>query len=183
MAFGLSDQSLANLRCLYVCALPVLSNPAALSAYLSLSGRTAKPSVKYAERITTSPQPVADGFSVQRSPSHHTTDNDLDNDGYHSPSHSAPQRSFTEPQYRRSRYTGAQSTRRRMTYGGWGARAENPATTNEKSISTTSLAQTIRTKVSTLFKPGHKVGRSPGFFRELRTIILGSCASSRPICF
>ena len=183
MAFVPSDQSLSQILVAYSFPL-ALSNHGALLVYLSLSGCTAKPSVKYAERITTSPQLAGDVFQLQPT-SHFATDND--HDGYHSPSHSTPQRSASEPPYGHEpgSYTSSQSFRRRMTYGGWGAKPERPVNINKKnfSASTVSLVQSVKTKVSNLFVPGHKVGKAPGFLLELRTIVFGSCTSIRPICF
>lgn len=183
MAFAPPDQSLANPRFLFVSVLLALPDPPALSGYLSSSGRAAKPSVKYADNITTSPQTAPDTFSLQHSSSHHTADNDPDNEAYHSLPHPVPPRSLSEQYNRRGRRTSAQSFRRRVTFGGWGAKGKRPTEANEKSVSTTSLVQTVRTKVSTLFVPEHKVGKAPGIMRELRTIIFGSCTSCRPICF
>jgi hypothetical protein len=181
LASALSDQSLSRKYCgLLVSVLP------ALSTYLSPSSKRAvKHTVKYAPDITTSPQPSADAFSLQDLSLHHTADNDPDHEGYHSPSHPAPipPRSATDPQHRGGRHTSAQSFRRRMTFGGWGAKQERPLETNEKNVSKISLAQTVRKKVSSLFVPEHRVGKAPGIWRELRTIIFGSCASGRSICF
>ena len=173
-----SDQSLSQILVAY--SFPL--SPRFLPLVLSLSGCTAKPSVKYAEHITTSPELAGDVFQLQPT-SHFTTDNDPDNDGHHSPSHSVPPRSFSEPQYGPHRYTSAQSFRRRMTYGGWGAKTERPVNINKKNFSTISLVQSVKTKVSGLFVPEYKVGKAPGLMLELRTIVFGSCASTRPICF
>lgn len=141
---------------------------------------TVRPPVRYAEHITTSPQPFSN--PTQRASSLHTLDNDPYNEGgYHSPFHTVPPKSLSEPQ-RHGRRSSAQSFRRRMTWGGQRVGVENPVDT-EMNSSTTSLVQRVRTKVSTLFVPEHKVGEAPGILRELRTIIFGSCASDCLIYF
>jgi hypothetical protein len=48
------------------------------------------------------------------------------------------------------------------------------------SPSTTAL-QRARTGLSNLLVPEHKVGKPPGFVRELKTIMFGSCAFCHPI--
>lgn len=136
-------------------------------------GCTAKPSVKYAENITTSPQSAAETFSLQHSSSHHTNDNDPDSEA-HSPFHAPLPRSTSEPQHGRRR-TSAQSSRRRATWGGRRPIAEVDTDPKEKASPKAPLLERVRTTMSTLFVPEHKVGKPPGLARELRTIIFGSC--------
>ena len=149
-----------------------LSCAMTLTSFLS-SGPTAKPSVKYAENITTSPQPqsAAESFSVQHSSSYHTNDNDHDGEASY-----YPPRSTTDP-YQNRRRTSAQSSRRRMTWGGHNASAETPIGSKDKASSKMPLLQRVRTKMSSLLVPEHRVGKPPGFGRELRTIVFGSCES------
>ena len=143
---------------------------------LSWSGRAAKPSVKYSDHITVSPS-LADAFVVQN------TDNDTDNDGgHHSPSHIVSPRSFSDAYPKRGYRTSAQSTRRRMTYGGRTTSVVNSVNTlGQAAPPTTTMLQRARMGFSNLLVPGHKIGKPPGFVRELKTILFGSCASCYPI--
>lgn len=154
-----------------------------ISTPLCWSSCTAKPSVRYADRITMSPDPSGD--EVQRSPSQRT-DNDFDDDGgYHSPTHTAPPSPFVDPPIYPPRYppryrrrTGAQSGRRRTTFGSRSEAEPRPVTaTSEQGTPSITMIQRMKTNISTLLVPGHKVGDPPGFVRELKTILFGSCAS------
>ena len=153
------------------------SSSCADSDSLPRSECTAKPAVKYADHMTTSPDPSSeDASQVQRSRSHHT-DNDHDNDGgHHSPSHPVPLNPFPDSRSKSGRRTSAQSFRRRTTFGSRPVSVANTVATQDQGASQTTMLERVRTNMSTLLVPGHKVGKPPGFVRELKTILFGSCA-------
>jgi len=153
---------------------------------IALFGRDvliAKPTVKYADHVTTSPDPAVDVPQLQHPAPHPTIDNDPDNEGGHrSPSHPVPPKSFSEPSTKPGRRTSSQSFRRRTTWGGLNTSVANSNTTQDRDAPSTTILQRARTNFSNLFVPEHKVGKAPGVMRELRTILFGSCASWCLIC-
>ena len=166
--------SLPSVACSAPPLLPPTHSPSLLIFVLFYPECTAKPTVKYDDKLTTSPVP--DAFPLQTSLSQHT-DNDTDNDGgHHSPSHPAPPRSFSDTP-RPGRRTSAQSARRRMTYGGRATTIPSFAN-RDPGASSLTIVQKARSTLSTLLVPEHKVGKPPGFFQELRTIVFGSCEST-----
>ena len=165
--------------------LPLLLPPTASRRLLILvlfrPERTAKPTIKYSDQLTTSPDPSNDTFQLQTSRSQHT-DNDTDGDGgHHSPTHPVSHRSFSDVP-RPGRRTSAQSFRRRMTYGGRTTTIPN-SINKDPGASSLTMVQRARSTLSTLITPEHKVGKPPGLLRELRTIVFGSCESCRLIFF
>lgn len=161
-------QRFALLRCLF-------GSPSPLSSANFCPERTAKPTVKYFDQLTTSPDPSNDTFQLQTSRSQHT-DNEDNDDGHHSPSHTVPPRSFSDIP-RPGRRTSAQSVRRRMTYGGRATSVPGSVSTQDPGASALTMVERAKSSLSNLLVPEHKVGEAPGFLRELRTIMFGSCAS------
>lgn len=43
-------------------------------------------------------------------------------------------------------------------------------------MSSLTMLQRVKSTVSNLLVPEHKVGKPPGFMHELKTILFGSCA-------
>ena len=176
--FGSSDRrSLPRPCCFFVFHFPILPF-SANSDSLSWPGCAAK--IHYSDHITPSPQ-VVDILTRSPPPLQRTVPDFDDEGGHHSPSHPVPHKSKTDEYPRRGR-TSAQSTRRRMTYGGRATGMPNFFSTQGQGASpSTTMLQRARTGFSNLLVPGHKVGKPPGFVREMKTILFGSCASCCPI--
>ena len=120
---------------------------------------------------TTSPNPSTDTFRLQPSPSF-PIDSDPDNCGVRC--------SVSDPDLQMSRRTSVQSVPGRMTDDDRTTGIANSVNTQDRWASPTTLVQRLETTLSKLSKPGRKVGKAPGFTRELRTILFGSCASYSP---
>jgi len=111
-------------------------------------------------------------FRLQPSPSS-SIDGDPDNYGVH---HSA-----SDPDSRMSQHTSVRSVPGRMTDDGRTTSIMNSVSTRDRRASPAAESvQRVGITLSKLFKPERKVGKAPGFTRELRTILSDSCASYSP---
>ena len=131
-----------------------------------------------------SPDPAEEGFSSSPPRTAPARDNDhSDEGGYSARSHTFPPSSVTEQIPRPGRYTLAQSTRRRTTLRAPAANRTSTVNTETPSSPPGTKLQRFKTGLGNLVTPGHKVGDSPGFVQELKSILFGTCASHRHICF
>ena len=108
-----------------------------------------------------------------------TNDNHDDDGGYHSTSHPAlpHRRTWGQRTHMRKTYGSqapAQRTRRRTTYGSRFMSIAAAVTPQDQGAT---MARRIRTNLTELVVPAHKVGEPPGFIQEMKTILFGSCAS------
>jgi hypothetical protein len=121
---------------------------------------------------TTSPDTSKEIFRLHPSSSSPIDGDPDDNRGVH--------RSVSDPDPRTSCRTSVQSMPGSMTDGGHTTSIAGSIGTQNRRASSMTLVQRTGTTMSKLFKPERKVGKPPGFMRELRTILFGSCALHSP---
>jgi hypothetical protein len=94
----------------------------------------------------------------------------------------APQDDRPSPTTKLQRFKATiDSVRARSTWGGDGImNGVNSATPQNHGVT---KLQRVRARFATLLVPEYKVGQPPGFMRELKTILFGTCASQCSICF
>lgn len=129
----------------------------------SRPGRIARPTVTYGDPLTISPVPVV----LQRA------DGDPNNNG-------SPQwrlKTFNDVYPRRSRRISTRSTRRRTTDSGRAVDGRNSVNTLGQGAAPATVLQRVKSNFSSLLVPEHKVGKPPGFVKELKAIF-DSCSSS-----
>lgn len=144
----------------------------------------ASPRVKYTDQITTSPVPTTDDFLSPLPRTAPARDDDRsDVEGYSTRSQPFPPNSRTGKVPRPGRRTLAQSTRRRTTLRTTTVNRTNTVSTQNPSIPPGTRLRLFKTSLANLVTPSHKVGESPGFMRELKSILFGTCASRHCICF
>lgn len=112
-----------------------------------------------------------DTFRLQPSPPS-SIDGDPDNCEVHHPA--------SDPDPRTSQYTSVRSVPGRMTDGGRTTSIVNSVRTQDRRASSAASVQRAGMTLSKLFKPERKVGKAPGFARELRMILSDSCMSYSP---
>lgn len=83
---------------------------------------------------------------------------------------------------RMSRHTSVRSVPGRMADGGRTTSIVNSVRTQDLRASSAASVQRVGTTLSKLFKPERKVGKAPGFTRELRMILSDSCTSYSHEC-
>jgi hypothetical protein len=128
-----------------------------------------------------SPELAEDNVSPSPPRTAPARDNDHSDEGYSALSHTFPPSSQTGQVPSPGRYTLAQSTRRRTTLRAPTVNRTNSVGNKTPSIPPGTKLQRFKTGLNNLVTPGHKVGDSPGFVRELKSILFGTCASRRHI--
>lgn len=120
--------------------------------------------------------------------------------GHHSPSYTVPSRSLTDPLPGLASHYSPSQTVPPVTLidtppgPGHSATAQSsPRMADRRTISTASTPNTqnlgappmarlqrVKTSLSFLFAPEHRVGEPPGFIREVKNILFGTCTCCTP---
>lgn len=122
-----------------------------------------------------SPDPTTEDFLSPLSRATH--DNDRSDKGGHSaPSQALPPNSHTGQALKLGHYALALSARRRTTLRAPSVNRTNTVSTQSLSVAHGTRFQRFKASLANLVTPGHKLGESPGFVRELKSILFGTCS-------
>lgn len=137
---------------------------------------------------TASPKAPTDPLSRLGHHSFHTASPNaltepLPQPGSYSPSYSLPSMATSDPLPGPGRRTAAQLFRRRIRRHRTPTSLTNTANTQDQGALSETRLQRVGASISGLLVPEHQVGEPPGFVREVKNILFGSCASWCPSVF